>query len=737
MSDASPSSRFLAELASQTARAFVEHRRLLSFEEFLDAVAANPRQFARNSAQYLLDAIEAGGITDTGSGARRYDVFSDPRDGRDERVVGQEQAQADFVRVLRNFVRERRVHRLVLLHGPNGSAKSSFVSCLMRALEAYSQTDAGALYRFVWVFPSARSEGRPMGFGGPAHDGGGGGSFAHLPEDLIDVKLPAEQHDNPLFLLPRPDRQRFIDDSLAGTEGFVLSDTIRHGDLGPRSRAVFDALLAAYRGDLQRVYRHVQVERFFISRRFRRGAVTVEPQLHVDAGARQITVDRSLGSLPPVLQAQTLFEPHGPLVDGNRGIIEYSDLLKRQAEANKYLLATSEKGTVALDFGELHLDAVLVATANESYLEAFKQGPDWASYKGRTELVRMPYLLDFVAEQTIYDALVERLELPHAPAPHTTWIVALWAVLTRLRRPDAERFARPARELVAGLTPVQKAWLYAGLEPGGVLTGEQRRELARAVPQLRRDASEGAWYEGRVGASAREMKALLLNALGSADGLDSPRAVFAELDRLVRDTSLYEWLRIDPDGEFLRPDRFVTTVRDLYLDRVEREARLASGLVEESEVQRLFERYVQHANAWLRQEKLHDAALGRLVDADEALLNDVEKKLGREGTAREFRNGLIARVAAFRIDNPTEAVELVRIFPHLVDTLRDDYFGSRRREVAGRCRAALSWLDEGCPDGHAEAAQLVERLGVEFGYRRTAARAALAMLCAARYRDVH
>jgi serine protein kinase len=72
----------------------------------------------------------------------------------------------------------------------------------------------------------------------------------------------------------------------------------------------------------------VQVERYFISRRYRLGAVTLGPELSVDAGERQVTADRSLSRCRPSLQATTLFEVHGELVEAAGGVLEFSDLLQ-------------------------------------------------------------------------------------------------------------------------------------------------------------------------------------------------------------------------------------------------------------------------------------------------------------------------------------------------------------------------------------------------------------------------
>ena len=51
---------------------------------------------------------------------------------------------------------------------------------------------------------------------------------------------------------------------------------MRRSKLSPKNRAIYDALLASYHGDYLQVLRHVRIERFEISHRYRTGWVTVE-----------------------------------------------------------------------------------------------------------------------------------------------------------------------------------------------------------------------------------------------------------------------------------------------------------------------------------------------------------------------------------------------------------------------------------------------------------------------------
>jgi len=282
---------------------FTRNRRVLSFAEYLTLVFSEPTRQLRSSTQYIVDCFDHYGTENVKypwGDVRRWKLFDAPWANGEDRLFGQEYVQAQVYRVLRSFVQDGRPNKLILLHGPNGSAKSTFIRCLGRALEHYSTLEEGALYRFSWIFPSQKSTKGGIGFGG-ASAIESLESFAYLPDDQTDARLPDELHDHPLLLVPLDERQKLIDKLTR--PGFNVSDYLRTGSLSPKNRAVYDALLASYMGDYVQVLRHVRVERFEISHRYRNSWVTVEPQLSVDATERQVTADRTLGALPPSLQS--------------------------------------------------------------------------------------------------------------------------------------------------------------------------------------------------------------------------------------------------------------------------------------------------------------------------------------------------------------------------------------------------------------------------------------------------
>ncbi|MBW2375948.1 MAG: serine protein kinase PrkA [Deltaproteobacteria bacterium] len=729
---------------------FEAQKRVLSFGEYLELVQGSPRTHTRDAGRYLKDCLDFFGSYEVERPAgtlKRWKLFDLEFGLHDsghqgelrlrDRLAGHEVVQEAFYRILDGFEREGRANRLVLLHGPNGSAKSTFAACLMRGLEAYSDTDDGALYRFSWIFPRVR-EGAGIGFGTSADELGQGDTFAHLPEDRIIAKLQSSVREHPLLLLPRDVRQRLIANVYEeGGLSEAAPDWVWTGQLARKNQQIFQTLLTAYRGDLDRVLAHIQVERYYISRRYRVGAVTIGPQMSVDASERQITADRSIESLPASLSALTLFEPYGELVDASGGIVEFSDLLKRPLDAWKYLLLAIENGEVSLQMSNLPINAVMIASSNELHLSAFRQHPEFNSFRGRIVRIRMPYLLDVHREREIYDGQIVP-QIPRHVAPHTTYVAALWSVLTRLRKPDASQFAdSDLGTIAASLTPLEKADLLAdGVVPAR-FEADQGKVLAGGIEEVELQGASSSDYEGINGASPREIRMLLLDAATNFDEPCVSPVTF--LSRLAEfcDRDDYEFLKEQPDGAYRDHSAFVDVVKERWLDIVESELRAASGLIDEHSHLGLFDRYITHVSHWVKKERLFNPVTGQDEEADVDLMKSVEENLGADD-ATEFRNELLSGIAAWAIDHPDQEVDYEALFPRYIEQLRQAYFNDRRSQVGEIGQAIVAMLedDDTLEAEQREAAQqaLQVMVGV-YGYERSSAKVALGALVDARYRD--
>lgn len=266
---------------------FESNRRILTYDEYLTVFSESPERHLRGSAKYTVDMMDFFGTESLASqqGApshaplRRFKVFDFPVDGIAPKVVGQERVQNQIYRSLKSFARQGINNRLILLHGPNGSAKSSIIHAIMGGLERYSKEAEGAVYSFNWIFPIERYTRGSMGINTYTAQKEPLVSYAKLPDEEISARIPCELKDHPLLLIPQEQRKKFLEE-LLGTEKAEtlwqnLPSYLTRGDLCHRCKQISDTLLTTSGGDFRKLLMHVQVERVYFSRRYRKGLVTM------------------------------------------------------------------------------------------------------------------------------------------------------------------------------------------------------------------------------------------------------------------------------------------------------------------------------------------------------------------------------------------------------------------------------------------------------------------------------
>ncbi|MCH9682984.1 MAG: hypothetical protein K0V04_16225, partial [Deltaproteobacteria bacterium] len=458
-------------------------------------------------------------------------------------------------------------------------------------------------------------------------------------------------------------------------------------------------------------------ERFFLSRHYRQGLVTVEPKQTVDARSFPVTPDSAFAALSASVGSQAMYAVQGDLVDANRGIVNFADLLKRPYEHYKYLLTATEAGSVALDHLVLGLDQMFTGSANDLELLQFRmmRPAEYQSFRARLELIRVPFLLDYRVERKIYQEQVGDILRGVHVAPHVTKILALWGVMSRMRRPLAKRYPKLGK-VIEKLTPLQKADLYAyGRVPRG-LSSEEARELLAAVPEMYQEVfphavvkAEGSdhplgEYEGSYGASVRDLKAVLL-AAASEPGTSCVTVpkVFDELREYLKDHANYRWMLLPPDGSFHlldgKPNSITEQCWQRWLDLSDWDVREALGLVDEARYLELYRKYVVHASHALKRERLFDEVTGELTDPDEKFMQEVEQTMVPDITTtearRKHRAEVLSRIGAWALSHPNEDPAYDEIFPDYFALLQEDYYKRQKDAVARSVQAMLGLLSEG------------------------------------------
>lgn len=664
------------ELANESLNTNAE---VLSFYDYMDHFNKDPMKHLRPSYKYLADMMKYFGqdINDNWKLFVKEDHEAPP-------VYGEEKIISLLLQNLRNFEEEGFNSKFILLVGPNGSAKSSIIKKLMKGAEEYSETDAGALYTFEWVFPLTNVVKGTLGLN-QHHESKDLRSFAYLDDKDITAIMPSELKDHPILLIPLEFRQKIIEEAFKdNAEQLELAKKsyLYRGDLSKRNRMIYDALLKNYKGKHNEVLKHIRIERLKISKRYSAGAVTIEPQLHVDARMQQITMDKRLATLPPSLQSLNLFSLQGEVILANRGILEFSDLLKRPLDAFKYLLMTMETGSINIGGILTQLDIFFIGTSNEVHLAAFKQHPDYNSFKGRFTFIKVPYLLDYALEEKIYNNQIKGLTEHTKFEPHAITALCKFAVMTRIRACMGKHYDdTKLTSIVTGLTPLEKINLYAGqIEIPDRLNSEQAQQLRHGVEVLKSEFENDNLYEGKFGISPRDLKNIIYK-LSDLHEVVTFIEVIEYLGKLVQKKNEYDFLNMSTHGDYHNPPRFLELIKIEYLDQFDKELRDSLGLIDDRSYEDYIKRYIENVNSVIKGEKVKNIVTGKYEVADQYFIKEFESNINLKEDAVSFRSHLISKLGAWYLDHPKKAIVYNEVFPDVVTRLQESFRNEQKKVI--------------------------------------------------------
>jgi serine protein kinase len=584
-----------------------------TFEEYLAMVRANPR-IARTSHERLYDMVLAAGTStyvDNKKKITRYKFFSDAVHGGRDAIFGLDIPLMRLVNVLKAAaMRYGTEKRIILLHGPVGSSKSTIVRLLKQGFEEYSRTTEGALYTYEWTLPE---------------------ELRYLTAGEATFRSP--MNEEPLKLIPPEWRNRAIEefglcdpgDPATGRKAFV---PYVPGQLNPACRFIYRELLAIYRGDWAKVMQHVTVRRMLISEEDRVGIGTFQPKDEKNQDATELTGDINYRR---IAEYGSDTDPRAFNFDGefnvaNRGIIEFVEILKLDVAFLYDLLgATQERKIKPKKFAQTDIDEVIIGHTNEAEYERLLENKFMEALRDRTVKIDIPYITKLQEEIKIYvkDYNPERVR-GRFIAPHTLEVAAMWAVLTRLEEPKKQN-----------LSALQKLKLYDGRTMPGFTQD--------SVKELRKDAKR----EGMDGISPRYVQDKIANCLVSDRGQTNinPFLLMNELESGLRNHSL-----ITSEDHRKRFRELLATVKQEYEDIVKNEVQRAIS-ADDDAIARLCSNYIDNVKAYTQREKVKNPYTGRDEEPDERLMRSIETKIDiAESRKDDFRREIMHYIGALAVE---------------------------------------------------------------------------------------
>jgi len=602
-----------------------------TFEEYLELVMKKPMGL-RTSFQRIYDMVISHGVeeyTEHKEKLQRYHFFSNEKFGGRDTVYGLEKPLMHLVNIFKSAARKYGTERRVLLlHGPVGSAKSTIVRLIKKGIEEYSKTPEGALYSFGWLL----------------QEEDGGEEFHQCP-----------MHEEPLHLLPEAIREKV----LAEINKDLDEERQVHleGDLCPFCRFYFQHFMARYDGNLKKVLDHVKVRRIVLSEKDRIGIGTFQPKDEKNQDSTELTGDINYRK---IAQYGTDSDPRAFNFDGefnisNRGLIEFVEMLKLDVAFLYDLLGASQEHVIKpKKFPQAFIDEVIIGHTNEPEYKKLQSNEFMEALRDRTVKTDIPYNISLSDELKIYqkDYAPQKVKGKHM-APHTLEMAAMWAILTRLEEPKK-----------ANLTLLQKLKLYDGKSLPG-FTEDNIKELKDEAPR-----------EGMEGISPRYIQDKISNALvcDTGESCVNPFMVLNELEKGLDHHSL-----ITSEETKKRYRELLSVVKEEYADTVKNEVQRAIS-ADEDAIKKLCANYMDNIKAYTQREKVRNKYTGELEEPHERLMRSIEEKIDiPENRKDDFRREIMNYIGALAIEGKTfdyktnerlyKALEL-KLFEDQKDTIK-------------------------------------------------------------------
>jgi len=578
-----------------------------SFDEYLELVKSNPR-VTRTAYQRVYDMILSHGKTeyiDNKKRLVRYHFFSDEKNGGRDAVFGLDVPLMKLVNVFKaaahGYGAEKRV---ILLHGPVGSSKSTIARILKRGVEDYSKQPEGACYTYSWHFPD---------------------KLTLIDGSVLSGIIKSPLHEEPLKLIPREMRGKLFSELSPQSTGFAIPEL---GELNPHCRLVFKMLLQRYEGDLAKVYSHVRVNRLVFSEKDRVGIGTFQPKDEKNQDSTELTGDINYRR---IAEYGTDSDPRAFNFDGefcvaNRGVIEFVEMLKLDVAFLYDLLgATQEHKIKPKKFPQTDIDEVIIGHTNEPEFKKLESNEFMEALRDRTIKIDVPYITKLGEEIKIYEKEFNsvRIRGKHI-APHTLEMAAMWAVLTRLEEPKKHN-----------LSVIQKLKLYNG------------KTLPNFTEDNIKELRKESLREGLEGISPRYIQDKISNALVSdkSESSINPFMVLNELETGLKQHSLIA-------SEELRKKyrELLNVVKQEYEDIVKNEVQRAIS-ADEDAIAKLCSNYIDNVKAYTQKEKIKNKYTGLYEEPDERLMRSIEEKIDIPDSRKDdFRREIMNYIGALAID---------------------------------------------------------------------------------------
>jgi len=432
-------------------------------------------------------------------------------------------------------------------------------------------------------------------------------------------------HEEPLHLIPEEDRPFWEEQLGVKIEGFLC----------PHCQQEIEEKYTDENGIVK--WEEIPVEQIHISEQKRTCIGTFQPS---DPKSQDVTELIGRVNMAKIARFGET-DPRGYQFDGelqvaNGGIIEYIEILKADIKFHYVLISAAQEQLIkAPGFPQMYIDTSILSHTNQTEYDSFRSEKKNEALHDRMYVVKVPWNLKVSEEIKIYEKMIAESDFRDIHiAPHTLRIAAEFAVLSRLKKSTKVT------------SPIQKMKLYDGE------VSDEFKKTDIDVKALREEGKKLG--EGMEGISPR----FIINALNIALGRnENPDAKFKDGEKrvwkgCVSPIDLIRTLKHNFEHHVgIKDEDIKNYLNTLMADKqsvvsefkelAKKEVNRGFLYAYDEQAQELFNRYMEHCEAFCKKEKVMDSVTGEYSDPDDTLMRSLEELIGVPAASKDtFRNGI-------------------------------------------------------------------------------------------------
>jgi predicted Ser/Thr protein kinase len=398
----------LHEALEKLSKHLVEKERLkpIPFANFLELIVQNPYSTFRDIFQVFHDMVhfyvkehrERNKNLFAESYFKNYDCYPLLQDGCDNPFFADRLFANRFMNLVNGFKDGTRTNQIVLFDGPPGSGKSTFLNNLLHKLEDYTKTNNGSMYATYWKLDIQKL-----------------GGLASASEILSSVKKEKSKltnkkyleflcpsHDHPILLIPKEYRKTFISNLIQDEEvtkklfkekqfEWIFNDV-------PCSicKSLYNALLDKLE-NATAVYNMVNAKKVRFNRQFGDGISLYNPGDQIYK--RPITNRLLEEKINNLVKGEHIQFMYSVLAKTNNGVFALMDIKEENIKRLIHLHGVISDGIHKVELIEERIKSLFFGLVNPGDKVHYSDIP---SFKDRVIEVKIPYILDYNIEVSIY-----------------------------------------------------------------------------------------------------------------------------------------------------------------------------------------------------------------------------------------------------------------------------------------------------------------------------------------------